>query len=86
MKRTQIQLDEETYEALRLRAFQEKQSFASIVRSSLREQILAAPRKVKRPLRTFSFIASGRSQGKGSGKISENHDSELARAINHDFS
>ena len=56
MTRTQIQLDDETREALRKRAFEEKKSVSAVARELLREALRAtAPRRPK-PRYDFSSI------------------------------
>lgn len=76
MKRTQIQLDEVTYEKLRERAFRESSSISGIIRRVLRSESDIIP--TPKPKHSFSFIAKGRSRGKGSGRIAERHDAELS--------
>ena len=81
MKRTQIQLDENTWEALRERAFKEKSSVAALIRGFLQSQVVPAKKKKKLSMKDFTFIGIGKSRGKGSGKISVDHDEELAKAF-----
>lgn len=78
MKRTQIQLDEQTFERIRERAFRERASIAQVIRRALIQHISEGP--AKRGGITFSFVGSGRSRRKGSGRIAERHDDELADA------
>lgn len=74
MTRTQLQLDDDTYDALRLRAYQERKSMSALVREMLREGLgLTESRKENTPA-TFSFISSGAS---GRGDISVRHDEAL---------
>jgi hypothetical protein len=80
MKRTQIQLDELTFERVRERAFRERISIAEVIRRTLSERVSERPVRRGRMF-AFSFIGSGRSRGVGSGKISERHDEELAGAF-----
>ncbi|OHA65659.1 MAG: hypothetical protein A3D64_01695 [Candidatus Wildermuthbacteria bacterium RIFCSPHIGHO2_02_FULL_49_9] len=81
MKRTQIQLEELVWEALRARSFQERRSIAEIIREMVRSQM--EKRKARKPysIRDFSFIGAGASRGKGAGAVSERHDEEFADSI-----
>lgn len=79
MKRTQIQLDERTFERMRERAFRERISIAEVIRRLLTEQTIEIPHT--RPHVTpFSFVGSGRSRGRGAGNIAVRHDEELTDA------
>jgi len=80
MIRTQIQLDESTWERLRQIAFQRKSSIAAVVREMIKAQV-SPKRKTKLRMEDFTFIGSGRSRGKGAGTISERHDEEFADSI-----
>ena len=79
MKRTQIQLDEKTWETLRERAFRERRSVAQVVREMLRVHFreMAKPRGIS----SFAFIGSGASRGSRRGRVSERHDEALAEAF-----
>lgn len=80
MKRTKIQLEEKVWEALRTKAFEERSSVAEIIRRMVRQYTQKSGiEKCTDP--SFSFVGSGRSRGKGSGKIAERHDEEIAGAI-----
>ena len=76
MRRTQIQLDDATYEMARRRAFSEGKSMAAVVREALTQYL--APRAA-RPLTmdSFTFIGSGRSKPGGPRPLSERHDEAL---------
>lgn len=80
MKRTQLQLDEYTWEILRERAFQEKRSVSDVVREMLKLHIHKGRGK---PLgiSSFSFIGAGVSHGERSGRIARKHDEELGEAF-----
>ena len=80
MIRTQIQLDESTWEKLRQIAFQRKSSIAAVVREMIKAQV-SPKRKTKLRIEDFTFIGSGRSRGKGAGTIAERHDEEVADSI-----
>ena len=76
MVRTPLQIDEDTYEALRLRAHVERKSMSAVAREVLREGLGGtAGRGGKRRRAGFSFISSGAS---GRRDISERHDEALA--------
>ena len=78
MKRTQLQLDEPTYQLLRTRAFEEGTSMAALIRQILHQHLgvaLARPRRAE----DFRFIASGRSDVSDIDPISERHDEALAQ-------
>lgn len=78
MTRTQLQLDDDTYTALRLRAFQERKSMSALVRDMLREGLGLAQRQDSLATVDFDFIGSGAS---GRGDISVRHD----EALDEDF-
>lgn len=74
MHRTQIQLDRETYQALRRLAFERGQSLSATIRELLR-QALGITRPSPRKIEQFTFIgafASGEPN-----RISEEHDKPL---------
>lgn len=77
MKRTQVQLDEGTYEQLRRQAFERGISIAALIRETLHEQ-LGTRSPSRRRLDDFHFIASGCSQQSGQEPISERHDEALS--------
>ena len=77
MRRTQLQLDDVTYQKLRGTAFQEGVSMAQVIREALAEYLTEAPRQPA-PMVRYSFIASGQSTGPSSQPISERHDEALA--------
>ena len=77
MKRTQLQLDDDTYQILRTQAYAEGVSIAALVRKILRRHLFDTTQR-SRNLREFSFIASGRSEATEFDPISERHDEALA--------
>lgn len=81
MKRTQLQLDEDTYQTLRTQAYEEGVSIAGLVRKILRQHLFDSPER-PRNVREFSFIASGRSDVSEFDPISEHHDEALAQDFN----
>lgn len=81
MRRTQIQLDEPTYETLRRQAYQRGCSISAVVRALL-AQSLSTPRAKRRAsLKQFSFIGAGYSRQGESAPVSERHDEALAEAL-----
>ena len=76
MRRTQVQLDEVTYRALKREAFERGVSMSALLRELLREQLNPAP--APRRLEAFRFIGSGRNQQGELAPISERHDEALA--------
>jgi hypothetical protein len=81
VKRTQIQLDERTYEVLRRRAFDRGCSIASYVREALAYSLGTAPADRKRTVKDFRFIGSGRSRDGKLAPVSERHDEALAETL-----
>ena len=77
MRRTQLQLEEATYEALRSRAYSRGVSMASVIREAL-AQYLATGSPRPRGIQDFGFIGSGRSEESVFEPISERHDEALA--------
>lgn len=81
MRRTQIQLEEEMYDSLRRRAFQEKKSVAGVIREIIKKEI-AAPGLVRpSSIQDFSFIGVNRSKQGMLKPVSEHHDEALEEAI-----
>ncbi|MDP3734848.1 MAG: hypothetical protein Q8R39_00250 [bacterium] len=78
MHRTQIQLDERLFEAIREQSFREGSSVAGTVRRALRASFSLGDYGARTK---FSFIASGRSRGKGSGTIARLHDDAFADSL-----
>ena len=75
MTRTQLQIDDETYEALRARAFSQHRSMSSVARQLLRESLGLARPEPEPVDPEFTFIGSAAS---GHTDISERHDDYLA--------
>jgi len=81
VKRTQIQLDEQTHAALRRLAYEQGTSMASIIRDTLARSLgTKAGRKPKR-VRPYAFVGAGRSVQKARGPVSERHDEALVEAL-----
>ena len=77
MKRTQLQLDEPTYQLLRTKAFDEGTSLAALIRKILQQHLGVIDVPVRK-LKDFQFIASGTSSQSDLKPISERHDEALA--------
>lgn len=76
MKRTQIQLDEAAYQALKRKAFDRGISMSALLRELVRGQLI--PARVPRPVENFHFIGSGQSKQGRLAPVSEHHDEALA--------
>ncbi len=74
MTRTQLQLDDDTYEALRIRAHSQRKSMSAVAREILRENLGLRERSDATGVADFSFIGSGAS---GRHDISVRHDEAL---------
>jgi len=81
VRRTQLQLDEETYAALRRRAYEERRSLSSVARDLLAAALRGRGRKRRLTMRDFAFIGVGRSRQAGLSPVSEHHDEALAEAF-----
>ena len=74
MVRIQLQIDDETFEALRNTAHRQKKSMSYVVRGILRTNLLEEKQVENKLKNKFRFISSGSS---GYSDISENHDKYL---------
>ena len=88
MRRTQLQLDDPVYEALRRRAYDTRTSIAGVVREALKAYLVLRPRHAPRekrpePVRRPSFVGSFRSDDGALRPVSERHDEALALAFRH---
>lgn len=84
MKRTQIQLDEATYEAVRRKAFEQGRSMASVVRETLAEALGTSDKSGERKLtiEDFTFIGMGRDPNPPRDvPVSVDHDKWYAEAV-----
>lgn len=79
MKRTLIQLDEETHRKLRLRAFRQARSISSLVREMVAKGLegQAGPGRRSRASQ-FESVGAGRSTQGRLSPVSEKHDAALA--------
>ena len=74
MVRTQLQIDEKTYNALRDVAHKKRTSMSSVVREILQEHFQGTAKETELSVSDFTFIGSGVS---GFHDISERHDEAL---------
>lgn len=81
MKRTQIQLDEWTYETLRRRAYERGSSISALVRNVLVQSLRGRGPRRRLSLKQFRFIGAGRSRHGRLGPVSERHDEALAETL-----
>ena len=82
MKRTLIQLDEETFRRLRQRAFQQERSISALVRELVAKGLEGerAHDKAARRIEQFSSVRAGRSKQGKLAPVSERHDEALDEA------
>ena len=78
MKRTLVQFDEETYEELRRRAYEEGRSISSITRELVAKGLGSGKKKKSTRVDQFSFVGAGRSRQGQLAPVSEQHDAALA--------
>lgn len=76
MKRTQVQLDEAAYRALKRKAFERGISMSALLRELVHGQLI--PARVPRSVENFRFIGSGQSKQGRLAPVSERHDEALA--------
>ena len=84
MRRTQIQLDDATYEAVRRRAYERGRSMASVVRETLSAAFgTASPaQEPQRTIEDFTFVGMGIDpRPPEDAPVSVDHDKWLAQAI-----
>jgi predicted transcriptional regulator len=81
MKRTQIQLGEETYSAVKRLAYESGRSFSSVIRETLDRSLGVSAGKRRTSSRQFAFVGAGRSVQHGRAPVSERHDEALAEAL-----
>lgn len=81
MRRTQVQLDERTYEMLRREAFERGRSMSSLVREYLARSMGSAPSRRRRSIKAFTFIGAGHSRQGRLAPVSERHDAAMAEAL-----
>ncbi len=76
MKRTQVQLDEATYQVLRDKAAERQISLSALIREIVQAQLAGTPEP--RRAEDFRFIGAGRSQPSTLDPMSERHDEALS--------
>lgn len=82
MKRTLIQLDEDTFRRLRRLAFQQERSVSSLVREMVARGLEGeAAKRAPRRIDQFSSIRAGRSKQGRLSPVSERHDEALDEAF-----
>ena len=81
MRRTLIQFDEETYRALRQRAFREERSVSSLVRDLVAKGLASDTRERRTHVRQFASVRAGRSRQGRLSPVSERHDEALGTAF-----
>ena len=81
MKRTQLQIEESTYEALRRRAYEEGKSISAVVRELLAEGLGERRRERRLTIDDFPFVGSGRTRQGALQPVSERHDEALEDAL-----
>ena len=77
MRRIPIQIDEETYQTLKARAYREDRSIADLVRESIAMNTRNGPPSIDH----FSFVGSGSAPADQKDRTSEQHDRALADAF-----
>jgi hypothetical protein len=78
MKRTLIQFDEETYNTLRQRAFDQRRSISSVARELIAKGLRSSKRKRITRVKHFSFVGAGSSKQGRLAPVSVRHDEALA--------
>jgi plasmid stability protein len=81
MRRTLVQFDEDTYRALRQRAFREERSLSSLVRELVAQGLSSATRGQRTDIRQFTSVRAGRSKPGRFTPVSERHDDALGLAF-----
>jgi hypothetical protein len=81
MRRTLVQFDEETYRALRQRAFREERSLSSLVRDLVAKGLTSDRRGPPTHIRQLASVRAGRSKHGRLSPVSERHDEALAAAF-----
>ena len=81
VKRTQIQLDEETYFTVKRLAYESGRSFSSVIRETLDRSLGVGSRKRRTSSRQFPFVGAGKSVQRERAPVSERHDEALAETL-----
>ncbi len=80
MRRTQIQLDEATYELLRQRAHERRVSVARVVREAVAQYLTGAPKR-RLTLADFKWIGMGSADPEPGRSVAEDHDAEWGDVV-----
>ncbi|MCH8974760.1 MAG: ribbon-helix-helix protein, CopG family [Chloroflexi bacterium] len=80
MRRTQIQLDEATYQLLRQKAHERHVSLARVVREAVAQYLTGAPKR-RLTLADFKWIGMGSVDPEPGRAVSEDHDAEWGDVI-----
>jgi hypothetical protein len=88
MKRTQLQLEDPVYDALRRRAYESRTSMAGVVREAVKTYLGVPPRPATRlkrpaPARRLSITGCFKTRPGALRSVAEQHDIALARAFQH---
>ncbi len=83
MRRTQIQLDEPTYQLLRKQAFERGVSMATLLREAVGQYLV--PKRKQFRIEELTFIGSGYSDQGDLAPISERHDEALAEDLEREL-
>ena len=82
MRRALVQLDDETYRKLRLRAFRQERSMSSVVRELVAQGLAGGAARIRSTeISQFSSVRAGRSKQGRLAPVSEKHDEALATAF-----
>lgn len=79
MQRTQVQLDAETYAAVRQRAFDTRRSISAIIRDTLAAALNVRPAQTA-TIENFRFVGAARASRRPARPVSVHHDDALAEA------
>ena len=80
MIRTQIQLDEATYELLRQKAHERHVSLARVVRDAVAQYLTGAPKR-RLTLADFKWIGMGSVDPEPGRSVAEDHDAEWGDVV-----
>ena len=80
MRRTQIQLDEATYQLLRQKAHERHVSLARVVREAVAQYLSGAPKR-RLTLADFKWIGMGSADPEPGRSVAEDHDAEWGDVV-----
>jgi plasmid stability protein len=81
MRRTLVQLDEDTYRKLRQKAFRQERSISSLVRAMVVQGLEGEARAKPKRVSQFLSVGTGRSRQGRLSPVSERHDEALAAVL-----